>query len=233
MLFITRRTILAFPLFLLAAFGPSANAGSIVIGTNNFGNFIPFFGGYGGGVEYQELYGAAAFSGPIAITSIGFASAGTGSGTDNVTISLSTTSATLASPSGTFSANRGADFTQVFSGPISLTAANNGSFDLIFSTSVFNYDPSQGNLLLDVIINTSTGGIPFESGSNSQVSRVYQGSAGPTGNPSAGNGLVTQFGTGTPEPGSLWLEASAAFAIFSAHRLSRNIGLHCAPTSAR
>ena len=216
MLFITRRTVLAFPLFLLAAFGPSANAGSIVIGTNNFGNYIPFFGGYGGGVEYQQLYGAAAFSGPIAITSIGFASADTGTGTDNVTISLSTTSATLASPSGTFSANRGADFTQVFSGPISLTAANDGSFDLIFSTSLFHYDPSQGNLLLDVIINTSTGspgGIPFESGSNSQVSRVYQGSAGLTGNPGVGDGLVTQFGTGTPEPGSLWLAASAAFAI--------------------
>ena len=44
--------------------------------------------------------------------------------------------------------NVGADKTQVFSGSLTTTIAGDGSFDLVFPTSPFVFNPANGNLLL-------------------------------------------------------------------------------------
>jgi hypothetical protein len=116
-------------LFALAAF---ARADTIVGTNNDFKNVFPFGDSYVG--EYQQVYTSAAFPGLETITGLKFAS-GTSAGashTVTLTIGLSTTSATVASMSTNYAANKGADFTQIFSGTVTHTPASNDTFDLIF-----------------------------------------------------------------------------------------------------
>src|SRR5262249_9781187 len=141
------------------------------------------------------------------------ASGGSGtSGTVDVSLGLSTTSASVDAPATDFAANRGADFTTVFSGTIAYTAVN-GTFDLVFSTTPFTFNPSQGNLLVDLNITSAStvgGNIPFLGGvgpSSPAVSRVYT-FGGTQGNTVSTDTLtlLTEFnGTAVPEPSSLAL----------------------------
>jgi plastocyanin len=75
----------------------------------------------------------------------------------NLQINLSTTAAQANQLSATFAQNVGANDTVVFQGPITISSRFVGpaggpkEFDIIFPLSTpFNYDPSQGNLLLDI-----------------------------------------------------------------------------------
>ena len=74
-----------------------------------------------------------------------------GTRTDNITVSLSTTTASLASPSSNYAANKGTDFTTVFTGPLTFTSLNNNTFDVVIPIAPFTYNPSGGNLLVDVV----------------------------------------------------------------------------------
>jgi len=144
---------------------PSIKADTVVIGGTNSANCYPFGNcGYTG--PHQQFYSSSQFSGPVAITQISFASGGpnTGSGgaaTYNFSLGLSNTSATPSSFSATYAANRGANFTTVFNGPFTamLQANNTGqTFDFnIILTTPFLYDPSQGNLLVEVNMVSSSG----------------------------------------------------------------------------
>ncbi len=199
----------ALPLLVLLALAASAPAQAqqkITVGTNSGPEAFPFgttndpaFPFYAAGGEYQQIYAATYFSGPISVQDIAFASSsGTAptSATFNVTLGLSTTSATAGisgSASPNFAANKGADFTQVFSGTLTTQLQTNNTFDLVFPTAPFVFDPSKGNLLFDVVINSpsiSSSQAGFDSTDDQE--RVYQSFG--KGSATVDNfGLVTQF----------------------------------------
>jgi hypothetical protein len=106
-------------------------------------------------------------------------------------------------PIGNYEANKGADFTTVFSGPFTADLLNTNTFDLVFDlTTPFLYDPGHGNLLLDVLMISSTGATDFfQATYSSDVGRIV-GQTSPQG----GYGLVTRFDVAAvPEPASLAL----------------------------
>src|SRR5262245_60001681 len=174
----------------------------------NDNNFGPFFNN---SVRYQQVYSASQFSsitGPVKITQIAFRP--DGSVTDaNLTIifnsvqmDLSTTSSTPSTLSTTFASNIGADNATVFNSFVFLTAPVTGppggpkDFTIASAITPFIYDPSAGNLLLDVRAFESGGGIsaPFDAVSNSpSTAHVDAPSIGAATGSLFADGLVTQF----------------------------------------
>jgi hypothetical protein len=163
-------------------------------------------------MRYQQLYAASQFasigSGGL-ITQIVFRpDTGTGkrfrATLPDVQINLSTTSVADDALSLTFADNVGADDTVVFSGPLPLQSKNRGSnpkdFDIVINlTTPFFYDPTKGNLLLDVR-NFGGGMTTFfdsVSASGDGVSRVDTNIDGdvnsPVANYKATDALVTGF----------------------------------------
>jgi hypothetical protein len=194
------------------AFPRPATADTIVLGGTNFNNAFPFGTTLYQG-EYQQLYASSAFSGPVTITEIAFASKmGFGSGQTrnlNFSLGLSSSTASLAAPSTNYGANKGPDFTTVFSGSLSFTAQGTNTFDLVIPITPFTYTPANGNLLLDVVINSSGNDVFFVFGESPDTSRVYNsaGSGAATADP--GLGLETQFTVSSaqavPEPSTIAL----------------------------
>jgi hypothetical protein len=207
----------------------------------NFNNGFPFnIALFGLSTQrYQQVYNAsdftAAFGGkPELITQIAFRPAADGSGgafsstLPNIQIDLSTTSVAADGLSTTYANNVGADDTVVHSGSLSLsssfTDAGNGTkaFDIVITlTTPFLYDPSKGNLLLDVrnFGGGSTTQFDAEILTGDAVSRVFNTNvAGSDGTADSG-GLVTQFGFGpaaasaAPEPASLTLLGIGALGL--------------------
>jgi hypothetical protein len=205
-----------------------ASAATVVIGTTNNSNSLPL--GYnivGTGasartaVRYQQVYGASAFSAltePVAITGLSFfaypdvcygpgfcfpQSQNISDGT--YTFSLSTTSRAVNGLSTTLDNNVGTDNTVFFSGALSGTSTVTG-------TTPFVYDPTMGNVLLDITISSQTPNGSFfnvSSLANDQMSRMWSVdgiSAADETVAARTYGLVTQFDytavTPVPEPES-------------------------------
>ena len=127
------------------------------------GNCFPFGCSYSG--EYQQVYSASQFSGPIEIGDLEFYntkynSSATSMNSGTWTISLSTTSANWNTLSTTFASNIGANHTVVFSGNLAQPWAFGDTLHIDLSTPFF-YDPTSGNLLMDVFVSgaSSPGGI--------------------------------------------------------------------------
>lgn len=200
----------------------------ITIGVGGSGNLFPFGvnsqgASYQG--EYQQIYSSTAFSAPITITQIAFTSfSGSpppgSSYSFTGTIALGTTSASPAAPGSSYAANKRSDFLTVFNSTQNATLTANGTtFDLLFNITPFVYDPSAGNLLLDVVTTSvvapnSTLFVSTPDGNDPLTGRLYTVPGGPAGaSPTAGanGGLRTRFsGTAVtpgvaPEPGSLAL----------------------------
>jgi hypothetical protein len=141
--------ILATALLLSAPTAPALS--QLVIGgpaDPGNGNCYPF-GCAGSGPIYQQVYGAANFSGPITISSITFFNTARPGGTPSTgafTLSLSTTARAVNGLSLDFASNRGADALAVFSGNLPSLTGGQMRFDL---SSAFIYDPLAGNLLLE------------------------------------------------------------------------------------
>jgi hypothetical protein len=195
--------------FVLIAPIPLAKAQTVVAGGTGTPNAYPFgnfpAGQYAAGSQYQQIYSSADFSGPVTITGIAFASASTstpGTNVYNFNIGLGTTSSTPANPSSTFASN--GTTTQVFSGPLTAPLTATGNFDLTIPlTTPFSYNPSQGNLLLDVVLNSNTTGTTtyFVSGNANDVGRVYQASGIGAATAAGDSGLETEFVViAVPEP---------------------------------
>jgi len=181
----------------------------------NDNNGFPFNIG-NSSMRYQQVYGATDFvlggvATPQNITQIAFrpdASAGGAFSSTllSIQIDLSTTSKAPDGLSTTFADNVGANDTVVF-GP----AAGPKAFDIVVNLSTpFLYDPTKGNLLLDVR-NFSGGTATFLDAQITQgdsISRVLSDWPGSTVSSSTGTadtiGLVTQFTFGAasvvPEP---------------------------------
>lgn len=173
-------------------------------------------------MRYQQVYNADQFNvGPIIIFGIAFrpdARDGTAFNTtvQSVQINMSTSSNGADGLSATFANNVGGDDMIVRNlGSLSLSSANTGGppkdFDIIipFDNS-FVYDPSQGNLLLDVRQMSGPTAIGFWDAENRRgdsVSRIYTSNNpadGPTADQVDSLGLVTRFDyTPVPEPASM------------------------------
>ena len=190
----------------------------------NTGAQLPFLIGSNTAVSvrYQQVYGASDFMRvrtPFLITEIDFGGV-TGRGFTvadenlrNVRIDFSTTSRALDDLSLTFANNVGFDNTTVFSGPLHVRDDNLSEYGIrIPLQTPFLYDPSAGNLLLDVrnfqtVCSCSPAGFESMRGEGTlgdTVSSVWA----PDVNAASATlqstlGLVTSFRvTPVPEPGT-------------------------------
>ena len=120
------------------------------------GNSIPFGCNYfdESDTDYQQVYGSTNFVGPITIigleffNTVDFSGGGTEAQAGSYVISLSTTQAAVNGLDATdLSNNLGPDNTTVYSGDVPTLSDGVLKFTL---TTPFTYDPSKGNLLLDV-----------------------------------------------------------------------------------
>ena len=173
----------------------AADANTIVVGAPaENSNLFPFGGGFNASNRYQQAYAASAFgsSTPLLIRSVSFLG---GQGVlfpSTYTFSLSTTTRGIDNLSTTdLVTNRGADnilfASRNLSGPAPATLT-------IVGASPFLYDPSAGNLLLDIVVNP--GGVTLGNGATylarstafGIMSRYHNFGSG-----FVGWGLVTQF----------------------------------------
>jgi len=129
----------------------AAPAQALVIGTADTSNGIPF-GSTIGGYYFQQVYSAATFGAGLDIAKLSFYTsldpADTTPRAGTFQIYLTTTSAAVP----TFDTNNtqswyDASWTKVFDA--ALPSVSNGRLDF-YLTDTFNYDPSQGNLLITV-----------------------------------------------------------------------------------
>ena len=186
----------------------------------NDSNFGPFFSS---SVRYQQVYSFSQFStsGPLTISQIAFRPDGSVAdptlfivGT-SVQISLSTTSKAPGTLSTVFADNVGPNVQTVFNGFVSsapVTGPGGGPKNFTVTITLDNtfvYDPSLGNLLLDVSATSSGISAPFDAQSGgSLTSHVDAPSIGATSGTVNATGLVTQFQFTSP-PKTVWSQQYA------------------------
>jgi hypothetical protein len=190
--------------------------GTFTIGTYATKDPIPF-GVIGSGTaayigEYQQIYSSNAFSSSVLISAMAFSQANPGSltATYNLSIGLGNTTKTPASPGANFETG----FTTVFSGSLSpVFTPTTHDFDFLISlTTPFYYNPTQGNLLLDVMISSATGdNVVFALDESGSMGRLWTSSGSIIAQPDWG--LVTQF-TVIPEPSAISLILLSGLLIF-------------------
>lgn len=169
-----------------------------VIGTSNAGsNAIPFHNT----LRYQQIFDAAVWSGAVSILELGFRNTlQPDYGLDfTADFYLSTSSASLTGLSPDLDSNLGSN-TSLFG-----SFSRAGAFSSIsFAGSPFVYDPSEGNLLLDIRFSSNSGFAFFDATLDSRTSRGWVGVDDGYGNGvSYGYGLVTEFSSravSVPEP---------------------------------
>jgi MYXO-CTERM domain-containing protein len=198
-------------------------------------------------LRYQQVYGATEFSSissPMFITQIAFRpdvpsglGAAFSSTLPSIQINMSTISSAPDALSATFASNVGANDTVVFpQGPLALSSAFAGpgggpkDFDILINlTTPFLYDPTAGNLLLDVR-NFGAGTTTLFDAQNTNgdgVSRAAsQNSDGVTDASGITDsaGLVTRFtfSATAPEPSSFVLAAFGLIGLLAWRRRKRS-----------
>jgi hypothetical protein len=228
---------------MLGCLAPAARAATVVVPNSlanvegNSDNGFPFnIAAFGEtSMRYQQVFAASQFSalgGPQSITAIAFRPNGTSSAfvstLSNVQINLSTTAAAPDGLSIAFANNVGPNNTVVYGpGPLTLSSAASGSprsFDVIIALqTAFAYDPSAGNLLLDVRNIGGGSSVQFDAvftGGDS-VSRAYtlNGNVNNTSGQLDTLALVAQFTTvAVPEPSTLTLIAAAPVLLLRRRR---------------
>lgn len=200
----------------------AAQAATLVVPNSLSATEGNFFGGLvtPTPLRFQQVYAASEFaslSRPLKITQIAFrpdAEMGSAfsSTLSDIQINLSTTSKAPDNLSTTFAENVGSDDTVVFNrGSLPVSSADTGpsagpkNFDIIINfTNPFIYNPSVGNLLLDIRkfssdTTTAFDGAFIPGDSVSVVFAVGDASLATANQPANTFGLATQF-TATPVP---------------------------------
>jgi len=228
------------------ALAMAAPANAVTVGYSYDGGCYPF-GCFteSEGIEYQQVYDASAFSGPISISGISFndyASEGMDMGDANYRIDFFLTSKGVNGLSTDLASNR------------SSLLGNFGTFNiagpnpqiLTIDGAAFNYDPSWGNLLMSVVpisfIRTGTLAYwetdvppdyqpdPWTPTIPDQTSAVW--STGKFGTQIVYGGLVTTFSTraisAVPEPQN-WALMIGGFGMIGAAMRRRPAALRVAP----
>jgi hypothetical protein len=214
----------AIALAILGAVGLAEPSSALTIGSQNgSGISVPFnynFSGssVGQSIDYFQIYDASAFSGPLNFDTITFFSTAfspTQVVTGNYSITFGTTTAGL--NSGGFPSQ--SNVSAFFSG--SLAAANVvGSFSIGGAT--YSYDPSVGNLLMEIVVTNQSVG-PLHNGFDADsaggghpvvtTSVWHSVDAGSGGSPIevVSLGMVTKFDStsAVPLPAALPLFAGA------------------------
>jgi hypothetical protein len=132
----------------------------VILGAPGNSNNVFPFSNYTG--EYQQAYAANAFSGQTTITGLSFFLSNdfvTGNVTGDFTISLSYSARSVGSLSSTYADNIGNGSTTIFSGHISQSLSPGHTTLTIIGITSFLYDPSLGDLLLDVVASNETGSV--------------------------------------------------------------------------
>lgn len=248
---------LAACLTLALAVAPAVQAADIVVPganatkTGGSNQDFPFNLPAGTSQRYQQLYLGSEFgTAPITLYAIKFRQASDANGgkpfsttLSSITLNLSTAATKVGAASSTFATNVGVDNATVFSGALSLSStapalknATPQPFDIVINfANPFTYDPTKGDLLLDVF--NFGGGLTtqfdFITGGSTSVSRVV-GSQGAVGASGAffvqqGAGLVTAFSTtpqaaAVPEPAS-WAMMMLGFGLAGAAMRRRGIAV--------
>ena len=200
--------------------GTSVHAAPVLIG--EAGSFapqdcVPF----GCAVKAQFIYGASNFTGPITIAAITFFNSNNGDFFDTATyqFKLSTTTASVGSPSATFSNNVGTN-EQLFA-VASLSGIVPPAF--AFIGTPFYYNPAIGNLLLEVDKSSGAGVFSasaftdYDDGAGFLVSRVFSFEDSVDGLIDLNDGPVTEFRSlddlTVPEPSTLNLTGLGLLAV--------------------
>lgn len=155
---------------LCAAAGSTASAGTVSFTSpvlNPFGDCTPVCT-----PQYQQVYAASSFSGPITITGLQF-EYNFGDFASTYVLSLSTSQNTVGNLSANFSANLGADNQLFYSGA---WITPDLSFQGLFVGAPFYYDPTAGDLLLNITHNSA-----FTPGVTSTVIGSYNEDPVPVG----------------------------------------------------
>ena len=185
---------------------PNANTNTSGGSSNSF----PFNLGTGTpSMRYQQIYSHTQFASGGVINAISFRRPVGGptfstSGI-NVQIDIGYAATTVATVSPTFASNRGSGMVTVFNGLLSLSSNGTGTptnpFDIVINVaSLFNYNPAQGDLLVDIFMFNNLTTTPFDSVSSGlgATARVFStsGTNGviSTSGTAAQSGLVTSFG---------------------------------------
>jgi hypothetical protein len=222
---IMKRSLLL-PVAILILFVVPARATSFEVGLGNSNNVFPFTSSPPYVGEYQQIYSSTVFSQPFLISSMAFETHpfnATPSASYNFKLSLGVTNRTPSNPGSAYSGT----FIPVFSGPLTVNYTSAGAFDFVVNfTTPFTYDPSMGNLLMDIEINSpSSAEAVFSAGNpDPNLGRVYN--AGGDGSPTAGpnSGLDTLF-TGSSVPDSSNSAFLLGLAIVGLSSVRRVIGL--------
>ncbi len=206
----------------------------------NSNNGFPFNIGRFGRREmrYQQIYDATEFGATtLSITGIRFrpdARFGSPFATtlSDIKLNLTTTGRNVDGLSRRFNRNYGTDLTTVFDGDLSWSSADTGSgprdFDILISFDTpFEYDPNDGNLLLELFNPNRSRTTQFDAAfrRGDAVSRMWAFDTSArfaSGRDSLG--LVTSFdtqpfdATPNPEPGTLIMLGGAAVAFVAYRR---------------
>jgi subtilisin family serine protease len=188
------------------------SGGTVVPGADtnvdgNFNNSFPFnIGGFGiPSMRYQQIYSASLFSSPGVIDAIRFRQdpgfSGTFTASFDMKITLSYAAQTVNNASAVFADNIGNGAVTVFDGVMTISStvspANPRPFDIVLNVApLFHYDPSQGDLLVDISMRNSPNiGVAFDAVSGvAGITRIYQTDVNATtGQGPFSSGLVTEF----------------------------------------